>query len=150
MSSERGRASLPRQRHALHSITYYWLVRLFAVVLLLDAARVVGNQLFETQLAKAPLNAALHAGAFLLVACFVWFRSKKVFATDIGLELSSGRSVRLIPWERVIDLREMPWMTLHPPWYPKLYQLDLADGRSLDFIGRRDACTIVADLASRR
>lgn len=136
-------------RRRLHSVGFFWLRRVFAVLLVTDAGRVVRDQWFESQAAEAPLVAVFHAGAFLLVAYLLWSRGKSVFATEVGLELGSGKELRLIPWGRVTDLREMPWMSLHPPWYPKRYQLDLADGESLDFVGRRDARAIVSELSAR-
>jgi hypothetical protein len=31
---------------------------------------------------------------------------------------SSARKVRVVRWLSLVGLREMPWMTLHPPWSP--------------------------------
>jgi len=129
-------------RQRLHSLTFHWLRRVFAVLLAADALRASFDLWSEWRVGAEALSAVLHVGTFLLLAFHLWFRGRTVFATDQGLELVAGGVVRVVPWPR-LDLREMPWMTLHPPWYPRLYQLDLPDGASLDFVGRRNAVAIV-------
>src|SRR5882724_11012601 len=136
MSSERATARRVRQR--LHSVVFHGYRRLFAVLLVADAGRVVRNLLAGTQPSLGPFDTLLHATAFSLLAYFLWFRCRTVFASEVGLELGYGTDVRLVPWKLVVSLREMPWMSLQPPWHPKLYQLDLVGGETIDFVGRRD------------
>ena len=68
------------------------------------------------------------------LACWLWLRPKPVVATTAGLEVGPGKP-RLVPWSRVMDVREIPWMSFSPPWYPKMWQVDLAGGESFDFCG---------------
>jgi hypothetical protein len=133
----------PRRR--LHSVWFYWYGRIFAMLLAGDAVRVIARVWFQAEPVERLLSGVFHAIAFALLAYFLWTRGKTVIATDKGLELGLAGKVRVVPWERVASLREMPWMSLHPPWYPKLYQLDFSDGESLDFVGRRDARAIVSE-----
>jgi hypothetical protein len=125
----------------LHSVVFQLYRRLFALLLAWDAARVLWNR-------ELGLEVVLRAGAFLALSYWLWFRARTVFATKPGLELRLGVTVRKIAWQDVADVREMPWMTLHPPWYPKLYQVDLVGGEAFDFVGRRDARAIVIKAAS--
>jgi hypothetical protein len=143
MSSNSAGALTRQTRQRLHSLTFHWLRRTFAVLLAADALRACLGLWSEPPVGWRALSTVLHVGTFLLLALILWFRGRTVFATDYGLELVSGGVTRVVPWPRLIDLRETPWMTLHPPWYPKLYQLDLLDDESLDFIDRRNAVTIV-------
>lgn len=143
MSSNPGSGPTAQLRQRLHSLTFHWLRRIFALLFAADALRTCVSLWGQALVDVAALSAVLHVAAFLLIAHYLWFRGRAVFATDRGLELVSGSVVRLVPWLSLIDVREMPWMTLHPPWYPKLYQLDLPDGESLDFVGRRSAIPIV-------
>jgi hypothetical protein len=143
MNSNSADTVTPQTRQRLHSLTFHWLRRIFTVLLAADALRASFSLWSEPLVGGKALSTVLHVGTFLLLALILWFRGRTVFATDDGLELVSGGVVRVVPWLSLVDLREMPWMTLHPPWYPKLYQLDLLDGESLDFIGRRNAVAIV-------
>src|SRR4051812_23726083 len=108
----------PQTRLRLHSLTFHWLRRLFAVLLAADALRTCIGLWSERPVGWKALSAVLHVGTFLLLALILWFRGRMVFATDDGLELVSGGVVRVVPWLSLVGLREMPWMTLHPPWYP--------------------------------
>jgi len=149
MNSDSAAAATLPTRQRLHSVTFHWLRRVFALLLAADAVRVSLGLWSEALPGAGGLSVALHAGAFLLLAYYLWFRARLVFATARGIELVSGGTLRVVSWDNVIDLREMPWMTIHPPWYPKLYQLELRDGESLDFIGRRDARAVVGQSLQR-
>jgi hypothetical protein len=83
------------------------------------------------------------------VGLTLWFRVRDITATSKGLEVGSGRSVRQIPWGRVVDVREMPWMRFSPPWYPKMFQVDLRGGEAFDFVGVRDSREIVRQFVAR-
>jgi len=139
------------ERRRLHSWTFRWQQRLFALMFLCDVYRVVRRvaAAVSRHLLLGLLEPTLHVGALLLVAYLLWSRAKTVVATRAGLELRVGDRLRLIPWRQVFDLREMPRMTLQPPWLPRLYQLDLTSGEALDFVGVRRAREIVIEFAAR-
>ncbi len=143
MSSEQAVARRPLTRQRLHSQRFRWFARVFAVLLLADACRVLRRLLFEYGTARSDLEALLHATAFVLMAYLLAFRTRTVLVAERGIIFRSGRSVRLIPWNDVVELREVSWMMLHPPWYPKAYELQLRNGEAIDFIGRRNAREIV-------
>jgi hypothetical protein len=149
MSSEPLHASggKVRPRRRLHSLAFLWFMRLFALLVVADASRVVHHLLFRTARTPSAAEGLLQAGACLLLAYFLWFRARALFVTALGLEIRLGSSVRIIPWDDVIDLREVRWMTLQPRWHPRWFQIDLAGGEALEFVGRRDARQIV--IASR-
>ncbi|HET7539000.1 MAG TPA: hypothetical protein VFK05_03985 [Polyangiaceae bacterium] len=42
-------------------------------------------------------------------------------------------------------MREQPWILRNPPWNAKMWQVDLRDGQSFDFIGVRNAREIIAE-----
>jgi hypothetical protein len=132
-----------RARRRLHSESFRWSARVFAVLLVADAGRVLHRQLFYAGTARSDLQAFLQATAFVLVAYLLWFRTRTVLVAERGIVFRSGGSVRLIPWNDVVELREVSWMMVHPPWYPKAYELRLRSGEAIDFIGRRDAREIV-------
>lgn len=149
MSSDWGRPRSAASRQRLHSVTFLCLRRVIALLFAADALRVSFHLWSGSPLGVRMLSEVLHLGAVLLLAYHLWFGGRVVFAAERGLELVSGGTIRVIPWQCVSDLREMPWMTLHPPWYPKLYQLDLSDGEAIAFVGRRDARAIVAAALQR-
>ncbi|MET0793768.1 MAG: hypothetical protein ABW061_19775, partial [Polyangiaceae bacterium] len=66
-----------------------------------------------------------------------------VIATRVGLEIVAGKQRRLVPWQRVWNIRELPWTRCNPAWYPKIWQLDLAGGESFGFVGVRRSREIV-------
>ena len=95
------------------------------------------------------IEASVHVAFVLAVACLLWFRPKAVVATEGGLAVGSGKRARLIPWKRVLDVQELPWIRLSPPWYPKMWQVELDDGERFDFCGVRKAHQIVIEFVKR-
>lgn len=87
--------------------------------------------------------------AMVMVARYLWRRPKPIFATDAGLEVGSGRERRLIPWSRVIDVREMPSVRMQTFSPPRMWQVDLVRHERFDFCGTPDAREIVAEYIER-
>jgi hypothetical protein len=140
-------------RWRLHSRAYALLMRLFAVMLATNIYRVVESEVAaraQRGVAAALLEATLHIVLLVLLVVMLWFRPKTVIATSHGLELGSAKKLRLIPWQQVVDVREMPWIRFSPPWYPKLFQVDLADGEAFDFVGVRNSRQIVITFLKRQ
>ncbi len=52
-------------------------------------------------------------------------------------------AVRLVPWSTITNLRAVPMTWLEVPWYPRRFEVDLANGDVLEFVGPRDADEIV-------
>lgn len=138
-----------RVRRRLHSVTFLWLMRLFAVLLAWRAGTVLWAQLGGAVPTVTQSGSVWHAGAFLLFAGVLWHRARRVFAVPEGVELITGRKRRVIPWAEVGEIRELPLMWLHPPWYPRHFQLDLTRGESLEFFGRRKAHEILRAMRPR-
>jgi hypothetical protein len=133
-------------RVRLHSLSMLVLARVFALLLAASTVGVVQEQaaaVSRVGALRAIGEGALHVLLIALVVGLLWFR-RRVIATRAGLEVAIGRKQRLIPWSRVIDVRELPWLRQNPPWHPKLWQVDLRGGESFDFIGIRRAREIVA------
>ena len=104
-------------RRRLHSRGFALFTRVISVLLLLSLFRLVR---FDS------LGAAgAHITLVVVLTWLAWFRAKTVFATNDGLTVGSGKRMRLIPWSRVLDVRELPWIRVSPPWYPKMWQVDL-------------------------
>lgn len=129
-------------RYRLHSRGFALYTRLSALLLLLGVAQIPR---FDVPLATGICMAL----ALFALACVVWFRSQPVFATRGGIEVGAGRKRRLIPWSRVIDVREVPWIRFSPPWYPKMWQVDLDGDERFDFCGTRKARQIVIEYVKR-
>jgi len=127
-------------RCRLHSRGFTLFTRLGSVLLLLGLVRLVA--------ADSPIEASVHVLLVLALAGLLWVRPKSVFATDEGLLVRSGKRQRLIPWSCVRDVRELPWLRVSPPWYPKMWQVDLDDAR-FDFCGVRRAREIVIEFVRR-
>jgi hypothetical protein len=87
--------------------------------------------------------------AIVALARYLWLRPKPIFATDAGLEVGAGKKRRLIPWSRVLDIREMPSVRMHPFSQPRLWQVDLDHEERFDFCGTRNAREIVAEYIER-
>ena len=87
--------------------------------------------------------------ATVMVARYLWRRPKPIFATDAGLEVGSGERRRLIPWSRVLDVREMPSVRMQTFSRPRMWQVDLDRDERFDFCGTPDARTIVAEYIGR-
>jgi hypothetical protein len=133
-------------RTRLHSPAYTLYVR--SVALMLGGA---GLFLFEQAAELAPSSdwGTLTKGALLAVACFIWSRPKRVFATPDGLEVRTRKKVRLIPWPRVLDVRELPWIRYTWSFYPRMWQIDLDHDERFDFCGSRRARAIVQEYIAR-
>ena len=87
--------------------------------------------------------------AMVMVARYLWRRPKPIFATDAGLQVGSGKECRLIPWSRVLDVREMPSVRMQTFARPRMWQVDLDHDERFDFCGTPDARQIVAEYIER-
>jgi hypothetical protein len=125
----------------LHSRGYALFTRLGALLLVAS--------LFPSLRSESILEAIIHATLALALAWLLCFRSKSVVATNEGLAVGSGKRLQLIPWSHVLDIRELPWIRFNPPWYPKMWQIDLDDDRHFDFCGVRKAREIVVEFVKR-
>jgi hypothetical protein len=104
--------------------------------------------LFPLLRSASLLQGLAHTALMLAVVALAWLRPRRIFATEDGLAVGSGKRTRLIPWSRVQDIRELPWIRFSPPWYPKMWQVDL-DDECFDFCGARNARQIVIEFAAR-
>jgi len=125
----------------LHSRGFVLFKRLCSLLLLLS--------LFPLAHSAAVIEASIHVTLALALAWLLWFRSTTVVATKDCLAVGSGKRVRLIPWSRVLDVRELPWIRLGPPWYPIMWQVDLDNEEHFDFCGVRRAREIVIEFVKR-
>ena len=128
------------ERRRLHSLGFALFTRLSSVLLALGALRLMRSDTL--------LQGLAHLTLALLLVALAWFRPKPIFATQEGLALGSGKRKRLVPWSRVLDIRELPWIRFSPPWYPKMWQVDL-DNERFDFCGVRNARQIVIEFVAR-
>jgi hypothetical protein len=139
-------AGAPR-RARLHSRLFVIHCRVFSVILFIAAC---GLARFETgpaaQSGAWPLAKALFVIlAMLAVSRYIWRRPQPVFATKTGLEVGAGKRRRLIPWARVLDVREMPSVRMQTFLNPRMWQVDLDRNERFDFCGVRDAREIVSE-----
>jgi hypothetical protein len=125
----------------LHSRGFSLFTRLASLLLL--------GSLFPLLHSESVAEGSIHLALVLALAWLLWFRSKTVVATKDGLVVRSGRHSRSIPWSRVLDIRELPWIRVSPPWYPKMWQVDLVDDERFDFCGVRRAREIVIEFVKR-
>ena len=132
----------PPGHYRLHSRVFTVFARSGSVLLLLS--------LFPLLRTQSLIAASIHGTLVLALVWLLWSRPKSVFATNDGLAIGSGKSLRLIPWSRVLDVRELPWIRLSPPWYPKMWQVDLDDDQRFDFCGVRKTREIVIEFVKRR
>jgi len=131
----------PRGHCRLHSRGFALFTRSISVLLVLS--------LFAIERSESLLEAGIHVALVLALVWLLWTRPKSVVATAEGLVVRSGRRQRFIPWARVLDIRELPWIRFNPPWYPKMWQVDLDDDEHFDFCGVRRAREIVAQFVER-
>jgi hypothetical protein len=124
---------------------------MFALLLLVAAC-----QLVWSEAEPAAQSGAWELAKVLLVCCgilalsrYLWLRPRPVFATRRGLEVGSGKKRRLIPWARVLDVREMPSVRMHPFSHPRMWQVDLDSNQRFDFCGVREARQIVTEYVKR-
>src|SRR6187431_171584 len=129
------------ERCRLHSRGFGLFTRVGSLLLLLS--------LFPLMRSESIAEASIHVTLALALAWLLWFRSTRVYATTNGLAVGAGRSLRVIPWPRVLDIRELPWIRVSPPWYPKMWQVDLDGEQRFDFCGVRDAREIVIEFVKR-
>lgn len=131
----------PPGHSRLHSRGFTFFTRLASLFLVLS--------LFVRVRSESLLEASIHGALGLAVAWLLWSRSKSVIATNNGLAVRCGKHTRLIPWSRVLDVRELPWIRVNPPWYPKMWQVDLDNDERFDFCGVRNAREIVTEFVKR-
>jgi hypothetical protein len=128
MSSEpRAAVSEVRIRRRLHSLLWRYQARLFALLLVADVARVIYNLLFRASMVPSVASGLLEASAFSLAAYCLWFKPRRWFATNAGIEVRSSGAVRLVPWSAIADWRCVPMTWLEAPWYPRRFEVELAD-----------------------
>jgi hypothetical protein len=125
----------------LHSRGFALFARSGSLLLLLS--------IFPLVHSEAILEASIHIALALALAWLLWSRPKMVVATNDGLSVGSGKRVQLIPWSRVHDVHELPWIRVSPPWYPKMWQFDLEGDERFDFCGVRKTREIVIDFVKR-
>ena len=128
------------ERRRLHSRGFALFTRLGSSLLVVC--------LFPLLRSGTLLQALGHTVLVLALVALVWLRPKPIFATNEGLAVGSGKRKRLIPWSRVLDIRELPWIRFSPPWYPKMWQVDL-DNECFDFCGVRNARQIVIEFVAQ-
>lgn len=124
-----------QERRHLHSRGFWIFTRLSSLLFALS--------LFPLLRSASLLQGLAHTALVLAVVAFAWLRPTKE-----GLAVGSGKRTRLIPWSRVQDIRELPWIRFSPPWYPKMWQVDL-DRDRFDFCGVRNARQIVIEFVAR-
>jgi hypothetical protein len=144
-------ADLPGS-YRLHSRVFTIQCRIFSMLLLGCAFQLLDLEMSRTGRGAALLSLAytgLLFVAVLAVAAYLWRRPKRIVATKEGLEVGTGKKQRVIPWSRVLDVRELPWVRVNPPWSPRMWQVDLDRGEHFDFCGTREARQIVRDYIAR-
>ena len=141
------------ERHRLHSLGYKWFARAFALLLCANSFRLYHREVqvaAERGLTHALIEGLLLALLLGLATLAAWTACPPVVATRAGLEVGNGKALRLIPWDRVHDVREMPWIRRSPPWYPKRFQVDLEGGEAFEFVGDRRSREIVLEFWRNR
>jgi hypothetical protein len=148
MSSDRPRFVLsrltcadPPGHYRLHSRVFAVFTRVGSLLLLLSIVPLLRSD--------SLVEASIHVTLVLALAWLLWSRSKSVVATNDGLAVGVGKSTRLIPWSRVLDVRELPWIRFSPPWYPRMWQVDLDSDERFDFCGVRRTREIVLEFVKR-
>ncbi|HYQ42503.1 MAG TPA: hypothetical protein VER11_11045 [Polyangiaceae bacterium] len=129
------------ERCRLHSRSFVVFARVVSLLLLLSVFRLLRSD--------SIIEASVHALLALALAWLLWTRPKSIFATKHGLAIRSGKKTRLVPWASVLDVRELPWIRFNPPWYPKMWQVDLEGDERFDFCGVRNARQIVIAFVAR-
>jgi hypothetical protein len=132
-------------RCRLHSFSFLLFSRIFACLLVFCLYQYIVSAVEAVPregLLRVLVESAGVVALFFAIICLLWSRPR-VVATSAGLQITRGRKRRIVPWDQVFDIRELPWIRVNPPWYPKMWQVDFVKGRSLDFIGVRQAPAIV-------
>jgi hypothetical protein len=142
----------PPGRHRLDSRSSACFSRTFSVLLCVGAFQLLWYQTTPaahvtswSELAKSFPQAI----AMLAVALYLWVRPKPIFATRDGLEVGAGKKRRLIPWSRVLDVREMPTVRFRAWSNPSAWQVDLDRDERFDFFGTPKARAIVKEYIAR-
>jgi hypothetical protein len=138
-------------KRRLHSRGFTLFTRSFSLLLLLGIYPWLNSVVVVAEIGSVLKKTVISALLVLMtvaLASWLWFRSKPVIATLAGLQVGSGRT-HLVPWSRVLDVREVPWIPFSPPWYPKMWQVDLSRGGSFDFCGIRTAREVVIEFVER-
>ena len=146
----RGRGTLERER--LHSLGFKIHARIFAVLLVGMLPQLAHRQTLvaaERGVARAIIEGALLLALLVSAIFVVWSACPAVIATRAGLEVGRGQKLRIVPWDSVHDVREMPWIRMSPPWYPKRFQVDLVGGKAFEFVGVPNAREIVLEFWRR-
>lgn len=134
----------PRGSHRLHSRRFTLFSRGFSLLLLSGLYLAPSLDLQGGLVTRCLLMLAVVG-----IATLAWFRPTAVVASPKGLVVGSGKRQRFIPWARVLDVREVPWVASPPCWYPRLWQVDLDRDERFDFYGARNAREIVVELWKR-
>jgi len=140
------------RRSRLHSRFFAFYCRVFSVLLFGGACQAVSYAVAPAARSgdwSALVQWLLVIVAMVMVARYLWRRPKPIFATDGGLEVGSRKERRLIPWSRVIEVREMPSVRMQTFSRPRMWQVDLDRGERFDFCGTPDARKIVAEYIKR-
>ena len=141
----------PARRQRLHSLSALLLARVFALLLAVNVQQVISMAIEATPklgLWRVISESVVHIACLLALIALLWFR-RKVIATSAGLAVGRGFRLHMIPWQRVIDIREQPWVRISSFWSPTMWQVDLADGKSFDFAGVARAREIVTEFIQR-
>ena len=106
-------------RRRLHSRSFAIYSRMFALLLLVAACQLAWSEAWPVAQSGAWELAKVLLVCFGILALsrYLWLRPRPVFATRPGLEVGAGKKRRLIPWARVLDVREMP-RSQHPFSHP--------------------------------
>ena len=142
-----GSLASARERRRLHSRIVSSYTRLFSLMLLASAALLFRRWASDAQRVGVKELAVL-AGV-VAVAWFVWLRPTRVFATAFGLEVIRGKRLKLIPWQRVVDVCELPWPRTRRVYYAHNWRVRLDDDECFDFYGTLDAREVVSDYIER-
>jgi len=134
----------PVTRRTLHSWPYWVLSRYFV----LAPAGLMASMGYQ----EAHAHGVSALGPFVFPALLVVFialvirmSTPRVYATNAGMEVRHGFfKCRLIPWNRVGAVNELPWIRTSTPWQPKMWQIDFEHAPTVSFIGKRKVPKIVA------
>jgi hypothetical protein len=136
----------------LHSRFFTIYSRLFSVMLFIGAFQLLGNRGAPPAEGGKWTELGGAIAMFLTILAFsryLWVRPKPVIATKDGLSVGAGKKRRLIPWSRVLDVREMPSVRLSAGGYPRMWQVDLDRDERFDFCGTAKAREIVKGYIER-
>ena len=145
-TSEAPRAQVTRR--TLHSWPYWVLGRYFVLApggLMANMAYREAREHGVTALGPYVFPALL----VVFVALVIRMSTPRVYATNAGMEVRHGFfKCRLIPWQRVGAVNELPWIRQSTPWQPKMWQIDFDRAPTISFIGKRKVPKIVATFQS--